>query len=303
MTFTLRQLRFLTALADAGSFRGGAEAACVTQPTMSSAIKELEHALGVQLVERRAQGAVLTQAGKETVRRAHRILAEADDLAYAVRAAGQPLSGPFRLGVIPTIAPFLLPNIFAGLEERYPQLDLTFREDVTERLYDDLRSGALDAAVIALPSTSPGVGAEAIFADEFLLAAPLDHPLLEKGHITPNDLPPQELLLLSDGHCLRDHVLSMCSESSRRAAPFAATSLQTLLHMAVHGMGVTLVPKLAVDAGATALDGLAVRRFDPPVIGREIGVAWREGSARREEVGLLAEFFAEQFAAPRTKAG
>ncbi len=295
MAVTLRQLSFLVTLADAGSFRAAAEAACVTQPSLSAAIKSLETSLGAQLVERNALGAKLTPAGEEAVRRARSILNEADDLSHAVGRAGRPLSGAFRLGIIPTIAPFVLPRSLSALAEAYPCLQLSVREDLTDRLFDAVRHGDLDAAMVGLPASAPHIVCQPVASDEFLLAAREGHPLLSAPKLTPDDVAGETLLLLGDGHCLREHVLAACSEPGRRA-PFAATSLHTLLLMAAQGMGLTLAPRIAVDADALAVPGLATRRFDPPLVGREIGLAWREGSARAEEVRLLASFFAELLA-------
>ncbi|WP_273144478.1 hydrogen peroxide-inducible genes activator [Oceanicaulis alexandrii] len=290
---TLRQLTFLSALAEHGSFSRAAEAAHVTQPTLSAGIKELETILGATLVERGARGAVLTPAGEAAVVRARIVLTEAEDLVHVARAAGEPLSGPFRLGVIPTIAPFLLPKVLPSLRTHYPKLELFLREDLTHRLVDALKDRRLDAALIALPYDAPGIETTGVLEDEFLFAATPDHPLAQRDTLSPDMLADEQLLLLEDGHCLRDHALAVCSASrpdtNDARSDFAATSLHTLVQMVKSGLGATLLPKLAIDAGLADRLDLAIRPFDPPVAGREIGVAWRKGSAREHEARMLAD--------------
>jgi LysR family hydrogen peroxide-inducible transcriptional activator len=290
---TLRQLTFLLALAEHGSFSRAAEAAHVTQPTLSAGIKELETILGATLVERGARGAVLTPAGEAAVARARIVLTEAEDLVHVARAAGEPLSGPFRLGVIPTIAPFLLPKALPSLRKHYPKLELFLREDLTHRLVDALKDRRLDAALIALPYDAPGIETTGLLEDEFLFAATPDHPLAKVDKLNPAMLADEPLLLLEDGHCLRDHALAVCSASkpdtNDARSDFAATSLHTLVQMVKSGLGATLLPKLAIDAGLADRLDLAIRPFDPPVAGREIGMAWRKGSAREHEARMLAD--------------
>jgi len=290
---TLRQLTFLLALAEQGSFSRAAEAAHVTQPTLSAGIKELEAILGATLVERGARGASLTPAGEAAVSRARIVLTEAEDLVHMARAAGEPLSGPFRLGVIPTIAPFLLPKALPSLRSQYPKLELFLREDLTHRLVEALKDRRLDAALIALPYDAPGIETTGLVEDEFLFASAPDHPLAQTEHLSPDMLSQEPLLLLEDGHCLRDHALSVCSASRPDAedarSDFAATSLHTLVQMVKSGLGATLLPRLAIDAGLADRLDLSIRSFDPPVAGREIGVAWRKGSARAHEAMMLAD--------------
>lgn len=290
---TLRQLTFLLALAEHGSFSRAAEAAHVTQPTLSAGIKELETILGATLVERGARGAALTPAGEAAVARARIVLTEAEDLVHVARAAGEPLSGPFRLGVIPTIAPFLLPKVLPSLRQGYPKLELFLREDQTHRLVDALKDRRLDAALIALPYEAPGIETTGLLEDEFLFASTPDHPLAQVETLNPAMLADEQLLLLEDGHCLRDHALAVCSasrpETNDARSDFAATSLHTLVQMVKSGLGATLLPKLAIDAGLADRLDLAIRPFDPPVAGREIGMAWRKGSAREHEARMLAD--------------
>ncbi|MEL6753500.1 MAG: hydrogen peroxide-inducible genes activator [Pseudomonadota bacterium] len=287
---TLRQLQFLDAVAREGSFSRAADATHVTQPTLSSAIKELEALLGVQLIERKARGASLTAAGEEVARRARNVLAETQDLVAAAHEAGEPLSSSFRLGAIPTIAPYVLPRILPSLREDYPDLKLFLREDTTDRLLDGVRARELDAALIALPWDAPGIEAEPLSDDEFLFIAPQSHPLAKKNGLAPDDLTDANVLLLEDGHCLRDHALSVCALPARgRSEEVSATSLQTLVHMVAGGLGVSLVPRLAADAGVTAGTDLALRPFTEPLIGRSVGIAWRAGSPRKTEAQMIGE--------------
>ncbi len=293
-TPTLRQLQFLVALRTEGSFVAGAERVGVTQPTLSAGIKELEAMLGQVLVERGRSGAILTLAGEEAADRAERALREVEDLVRVVRGAGRPLTGRFRLGAIPTIAPYVLPRALPFLKQRFPELQLSLREDLTARLIEALRTRALDAALIALPYPAPGLDAMVIADDEFLLLCPHDHPLATSERLSLEDLSSDELLLLADGHCMREHALSHCAAApSQRASEFGATSLQTLVQMVAGGLGVTFMPRIAADAGAAAGAAVTARAFDPPLIGRSIGVVWREGCPRAGEAQLLARVLGE----------
>lgn len=287
---SLRQLQFLIALRDEGSFVAAAEAVGVTQPTLSAGIKELEAALGAVLVERGRSGAALTVAGETAAAGAERALAEVNDLVWRTRAAGEPMSGVFRLGAIPTIAPFLLPRALPLLKQRFPKLQLHLREDLTPRLLEALRARALDAALIALPYEAAGIAVEPIVDDEFLFLCPGDHPLAKRNDLAPEQVNVDELLLLEDGHCLREHALSICHlPPGRRGADVAATSLHTLVQMVAGGMGVTLLPKIAADNGAATGASVSIRPFARPVIGRSIAVAWRCGGQREQEARMLAE--------------
>lgn len=286
---TLRQLQFLTAIRAQGSFVAAAEAVGVTQPTLSAGIKELESALGAVLVERGRAGATLTPAGEQAAERAARALSEVEELVRAVQAGGAPLSGPFRLGAIPTIAPFLLPRALAPLKRQFPQLRVLMREDLTARLMDGLRSRILDAAVIALPYAAHDIAFETVAEDEFFLVCPEGHALAARNDLAPEHLQGEDVLLLDDGHCLRDHAQSLCALApGRRQSEVGATSLHTLVHMVAGGMGVTLLPKLAADGAAAAGARVAVRPFSTPAIGRSIAIAWREGGPREAEARMLA---------------
>lgn len=287
---TLRQLQFLLAIKAEGSFVGAAEAVGVTQPTLSAGIKELEGALGAVLVERGRTGALLTPAGDEASECAARALGEVEEMVRSVRAGGKPFSGVFRLGAIPTIAPFLLPRALPHLKVRFPKLRLQMREDLTARLIEGLRTRTIDAAVIALPYVATGIATAAVAEDEFLFLCPAGHALAMRNDLSPEHLRDEDVLLLEDGHCLREHTLSVCKATpGRRSADVSATSLHTLVQMVAGGMGVTLLPRIAAEAGAAAGATVAIRPFAEPVMGRSIGVAWREGGPRELEARMLAD--------------
>jgi LysR family hydrogen peroxide-inducible transcriptional activator len=289
---TLRQMQYLRLLAEHGSFSRAADAAHVTQPTLSAGIQELEKILGAPLVDRARSGVILTAAGEETVRRAEAILTQTDDLVQAARAAGEPLAGRFRLGVIPTIAPFLLPKALPAIRDRFPRLRLFLREDLTQKLVAGLRSGALDAALIALPYDMSGLAFEHVEDDELLAALPANHAAAGQAKVRPEALEGDDLILLEDGHCLREHALAACGLNPPRAGGeenFAATSLPTLVQMVGSGLGVSLLPAMAVEAGLTDHVPVTVRPLAGDHPSREIVVAWRAGSSRAREGKLLAE--------------
>ena len=284
---SIRQLQFLVALADKGSVVAAADSVFVTQPSLSAGLKELEYILGVQLVERGRKGVKFTPAGKEAVNRARAILAASVDLKEQVQAASEPLTGSFRLGIIPTIAPFLPPESVPQVKKLYPKLRLYLREEQTARVIEGLKNHELDAGLIALPYEASGIETTELFDDEFLFICPKGHPLAEKPHLKPEDIDLNDLLLLEDGHCLRDHALSVCGSKGVGAEEVRATSLFTLVQMVAGGMGVSLIPKLAIDAGLS-LDGVVIREFSPKIAGRQIGIAWRKGSSRVKEAQILA---------------
>ncbi len=292
---TLRQLQYLQLLAEHGSFRAAAEAAHVTQPTLSAGLQELEKTLGAPLVDRARSGLILTAAGEEAVARARTILREAEDLVQAAQAAGQPLTGRFRLGVIPTIAPFLLPKALPAIRARFPKLRLFLREDLTHRLIASLRAGALDAALIALPYDMAGLDWAHVEEDELLAAVPANHPLTAQKRVRPEALEADELILLEDGHCLREHALAACGLAPPKPAEegFAATSLPTLVQMVGSGLGVSFLPAMAVESGLTDHVAVTVRPLDADHPTREIVVCWRAGSSRGREGRLLAETIRE----------
>ncbi|HVY33422.1 MAG TPA: hydrogen peroxide-inducible genes activator [Caulobacteraceae bacterium] len=289
---TLRQLQYLKLLAEHGSFSRAAEAAYVTQPTLSAGIHELERILGAPVVDRARSGVILTAVGEEAVRRAADILARAEDMVQAAKSAGQALTGRFRLGVIPTIAPFLLPKALPVLRERFPRLKLFLREDLTHRLIELLKAGALDAALIALPYDVAGLDYELVGEDELLAMAPANHPMSGQATATVSMLQ-EGLILLEDGHCLRDQALEVCGltppKASAEESLFAATSLHTLVQMVGSGLGVSLLPAMALEAGLADSAPVTVRPMAVGHPSRRIVVAWRAGSSRDVEGRLLAQ--------------
>ena len=292
---TLRQMQYLTLLAKHGSFSRAAEAAHCTQPTLSAGVQELEKILGAAMVDRNRSGVILTAAGAETVGRAQVILNQVEDLVQACRGAGAPLEGRLRLGVIPTIAPFLLPAALSALRAEYPRLRLFLREDLTHQLIADLKGGVLDAVLIALPYDTTGLDYARVSDDELLAIMPQGHPLADGDTVSADLLDREDLILLEDGHCLRAHALSVCGMEARRGMQeegFAATSLPTLVQMVGSGLGVSLLPAMAVAAGLDRTAQLCVRPLNPKLAGREIVIAWRAGSTRAAEGLLLAELFA-----------
>jgi LysR family hydrogen peroxide-inducible transcriptional activator len=290
---TLRQLQYLKLLAEHGSFGRAADAAHVTQPTLSAGVQELEKILGGPVVDRARSGVILTAVGEVALGKATTILNEAEEMVQSARNAGQPLTGRFRLGVIPTVAPFLLPKALPLLRARFPKLRLYLREDLTHRLIALLKAGQLDAALIALPYDMAGLAHAHVSDDELLAALPRSHPLAQETEAPPSALESDDLILLEDGHCLRDHALAACGLKPPKATgeeeAFAATSLPTLVQMVGSGLGVTFLPAMAVAAGLTEAADVAVMPLKADHPSREIVVAWRAGSSRAAEGKMLAE--------------
>ena len=247
---TLRQLQFLCALADEKSFSRAADVCNVTQPTLSSAIKEVEAILGVQLVEREARGASLTRAGEAAVERARAILSSAADLVAAAHQAGEPLTGHFHLGAIPTLAPYLLPRIVPEVRRNYPDLKLYLREAKTDDLLHNLHAGEVDAVLLALPYEIGDLAVFPLFEDNYQLAIQPDHPLAKCARLSGEDLTGVQMMLLEKGHCLQRHALSAFAPlGPQQDLTFEATSLPTLVAMVAEGLGATLLPDIAIDAG------------------------------------------------------
>ena len=286
---TFRQLEHLVLLADHGHFGRAAETCHVTQSTLSASIKELENVLEASLVDRTQRRVVLTPLGLEIVERARRILQEGKELAEAARADSEPLSGTLRMGVIPTIGPFLLPNMLLRLRRGYPALRLYLVEDLTARLVEGLHAGKLDVVLLALPYDCGDVERRALFQDPFKVAMPSDHPLTVRKTVDLEQFRYGGLLLLKEGHCLRDHALAACRWADRRQIEqVEATSLHTLVQMVDNGLGITLLPQLAIDGGILKGTTLTVLPTAGETPSREIGLVWRRGSGRRREFELLA---------------
>lgn len=295
---TIRQLQYLKLLATHQSFVAAAQAAYVSQPALSSGIAELEKTLGVKLVDRARGRVILTTIGEDTLERAHEILALTQDLVEAVDAVSRPLSGRFRMGVIPTIAPFLLPRALSEIKKNFAQLRLYLREDQTHNLIEKLKSGELDCAIIALPYDVSGLDFERISKDELLIAMPTNHRFVNQTSINPGLIQASEMILLEDGHCLREHARAACGWSQGRllneALGFAATSLATLIAMVEAGLGLAILPKIALESGLVKDAQIAIRPIQSEQAYREICVAWRQGSSRRIEARLIAQSLREQ---------
>jgi LysR family hydrogen peroxide-inducible transcriptional activator len=298
---SLRQLRYLTALAEAGNFRRAAAACNVTQPALSTQVQLLEEGLGVSLVERGRRGAVMTAAGEEVVRRGRAILEDVAAIEDYARGMRDPFTGPLRLGVIPTIGPYLLPDLMPDLNRRYPALQLFMREEQTERLLDSLREGRLDLALLALPVPGDDLESAVLFEDRFLVAAPPGHPFAKADTVDLGALTDESLLLLEDGHCLRDQALAVCAlDGPVNEGDFRATSLATLIQMVASGLGVTLLPEMARRREAGTDGRLTIRPLTPPEPGRQIGLLWRRTSGRKAEFRELAGVISEVRAAQLT---
>ena len=292
---TLRQLRYLTALSEHRHFGRAAEECLVTQSTLSAGIQELESLLNCALVERSRRQVVLTPTGLAVAERARRLLLDAQDLVDAVRAADAPLTGTLRLGVIPTIAPYLLPRVLPALHAAYPHLRLILREDLSARLAEGLKAGDLDLLLLALPWPIDGVEEMTLSDDPFLLVLPATNPLAEKEPIAWEDIPMAEMLLMEEGHCLRDHALAACRMAGikGRQNGLYGTSLQTIVQMVAGGLGMTFLPEMAVEAGALAGTGLVARRLSDTGAKRQIGLVWRASSPRAAEMRRLGAWFAK----------
>jgi len=290
---SIRHLRHLMALRDHGHFGRAAEACHVTQSTLSASIKELESVLQASLVDRTKRRVILTPVGIETVERARRILKEVEDLVNFATASREPLSGIIRMGTIPTVGPYLLPKVLPSLRETYSSLKLYLVEDLTHRLIDSLHRGQLDVVLLALPYDCGAAETVILFDDPFVVGLPRSHPLAKQVNIKPQRLWRENLLLLKDGHCLRDHALAACHLADRRLV-FEATSLPTLVQMVDNGLGTTLLPVLAINAGLLIGTNLVTRPLlgDKPM--RKIGLIWRDHTARRKEFCLLAKELSER---------
>jgi len=279
MRITLRQLRYLDALATEGHFGRAADRVSVSQPALSAQIRELEEALGCQLIERASSGARLTTAGREIVGRGRRILAEVGDLETFARAAADPEAGSLRLGIIPSIGPYLLPKLLSALAEAFPALKVGIRETVTATLVGELQDGGLDLIIASLPLGDPSFVEVPVFTDAFLLAMPAVGPLSFGAFDRAADIPTETLLLLEDGHCLRDQTLASCGAlDARRLTRAGVTSLATILQLVAAGQGITLLPELFLAATPLDAGRVRLRRFSDPEPHRTIGLAWRRSS-------------------------
>lgn len=287
----LRDLQYLVAVAEHRHFGRAAEECYVSQPTLSTQLKKLEAELGIELVERNRGHILLTEAGERIVDRARAVLRETDQIRDIARQANDPGTGTIRLGLFPTLAPYLLPHVVPNLHAVFPKLELLLVEEKTEILLERLRTGELDVGIMALPVGDDRLHSEPLFIEEFVLAVPSDHRLAaSKEPVDPAVLAGEHVLLLEEGHCLRDQALAVCSlAGASERGGFRATSLETLRQMVAAGVGVTLLPELAVHAPVPASPDVALVRFTDPAPRRQIAMFWRETSGYRELLPQLAE--------------
>ena len=287
---TLKQLQYLVALHEHGHFGKAAEASFVSQSTLSAGLRDLEGLLGVTLVERTKRNVRFTPLGNAVVAKAHRILREAEELSELVQSSGQPLAGEVRMSVIPTIAPFLLPRMLPRLRRERPSLKLYLREETSAAAMESLQHGRADCVLLALPYPTGEVEKETIELDALFVAFPKDDPRGLPEEILPELIDEHRLLLLEDGHCLKEHALAACNRPELRAsATMIGTSLHTLVQMVDNGLGLTMLPEMAVDAGILNGTDVVARPLSSPMANREIALVWRRNSPRGDEFRMLAE--------------
>lgn len=300
----LRDLQYLVAVAEHRHFGRAAEACFATQPTLSTQIRKLEEQLGVQIFERQPRKILLTRAGEAIIERARRALREIEAIRELARAAGDPESGPIRLGLFPTLGPYLLPHAVPALHRRFPRLQLLLVEEKTEELLAMLERGELDAAVLALPIHDDSMAVKELFEEPFVLALPREQDAEFGAAVAAADLRSREVLLLEEGHCLRDQALSVCAMGgATERAGFRATSLETLRQMVAANVGLTLLPLLAVLPPVPANQQVALRRFADPQPTRRLGLVWRRSDARETLMSSLAEVLTEAAGSVLARAG
>lgn len=287
---SVRQLRYLEALAQCCHFGKAAERCRISQPALSMQIKALEDELGLMLIERKPGGVVLTPKGEEVLRRAEDILSRLEDLSEYAQIHEKPLTGPLKFGVIPTIGPYVLPSLLSAVTEQFPALQLMVRESQTAHLVADLLEYRLDLALLALPLGEDRLDEMPLGVDEFVLVVPQGHALAKRTSIGQEQLAGTNMLLLEEGHCLRDQALSFCTMIGKDGiSEFGATSLATLVGLVVGGHGVTLLPQMAVPAEISSRTDIATIAFAEPKPERVVGLVWRKNSPRAREFELFGE--------------
>ncbi|MGJ8688931.1 MAG: hydrogen peroxide-inducible genes activator [Gammaproteobacteria bacterium] len=296
---TTKQLRYFVALAQIGHFGKAADACFVSQPAFSVAIRELENTLNIQLVDRTNKNVTVTSLGREIAAQARLVLRDLEELVDIAQGNQLPLTGQLKLGVIPTIAPFLLPRLLPALRKSYPDLKLYLKEDLTDRVYASLMDGDLDLILIALPYELRNVTEMQLFRDHFYLAHQAKSTLVDPTHHQVSELPEDSILLLEDGHCMRDHALSACSiKNADKVSKITATSLLTLVQMVDADLGVTYLPEMAIGSSL-----LRNTRIKTTLLGaesyRDIGLVWRKASTRSEEFEILGRFIKENYQASK----
>jgi LysR family hydrogen peroxide-inducible transcriptional activator len=294
MDLKLKDLRYLVALADQRHFGRAAARCYVSQPTLSAQLKKLEESLGVQLIERTPNNVTLTAAGEEIVARARRIVEASDEVVALARTQRDPLGGRLRVALLPTIGPYLLPHVTPLIRKSLPRLELRLYEYQTAPMLEKLHAGELDLGILALPVDLAGLEARELYREPFVVALPERSPLAAKDSVRVADLKGETLLLLEEGHCLRDQALEVCSRAGvRDPQDFRATSLETLRQMVATGAGVTLLPELAVRGAYRSARGVLLKPFAKPVPVRRIGALWRKSTARRDAIDAVCKLIAE----------
>ena len=293
-----RQLQYIVAVAETLGFHKAAQRCHVSQPTLSAQVQQLEDVLGVQLFERDRRRVLLTAAGAVVVAHARRVLLEINDMFAAAKELTEPHSGTYRIGVIPTLAPYLLPDVVPAVRTRFPKLQLVFREQKTDAIAADLREGRLDAGLLALEADIGEWASGRVVSDRFVVALPHGHPLARKKSVAASDLEDQKVLLLDEGHCFRTQALSVCDRAGTKETELRATSLSTLAQMVSSGLGITLLPQIAV-AVENRRGQLQVRPFTSPAPQRTIALIWRPQSPFAATFRELADVFRSAVQAPR----
>jgi LysR family hydrogen peroxide-inducible transcriptional activator len=284
----LKDLRYLVAVADARHFGRAAERCFVSQPTLSTQLKKLEDYLGVQLIERQPKRVTLTAAGEEIVARARRILDASDEVVTLARTHRDPLAGALRIAMLPTIGPYLLPGVAREIRKALPRLDLRLYEYTTAAMLTKLRAGEIDLGILAMPVDLDGLEARGLYDEVFTVAVPASHPLAKRATLRVQDIQDETLLLLEDGHCLRDQALALCSRVGvHEKQDFRATSLETLRQMVATGAGITLLPELATLGAYRHARGVVVVPFARPAPVRKIGAVWRKSTARLAAINAV----------------
>jgi LysR family transcriptional regulator, hydrogen peroxide-inducible genes activator len=286
----LKDLRYLVAVADTRHFGRAAEKCFVSQPTLSAQLRKLEEYLGIQLIERRPRRVTLTEAGEDIAQRARSMLEGGDAIVTMALTRRDPLAGQLRLALLPTIGPYLLPQVALKIRKALPRLDLLLYEYQTNALLEHLHNGEIDVGILALPVHGDGLVARELYQEPFVAALPANHRLADRARVRAEDLKGETLLLLEDGHCLRDQALAVCSRSgAQEKQDFRATSIETLRQMVATGAGVTLLPELASIGGYGNTKGLVVRPFAKPVPTRSIGAVWRKSTARAVAIEAVCD--------------
>ena len=294
---SIKQLKYACAVAENRHFSKAAAVCHVTQSTLSAAIQELESQLGIKIFERNKKSVLITTLGEKLLAQARIILGDVADFIALAQVHGTPLSGDLRLGVIPTIGHFLLPPILSEMRRRFDKLKLFLKEEMSAQLLQQLQQGQLDLIILAFPYLLPDMETVSLFKDEFLLCLPPGHALEKSPRVRHQQLRGQNLLLLEEGHCLRDHALEACKlESADADLVYQGTSLHTLVQMVANGLGMTLLPAMSIEADVLGDTQLQLRHFSNENVSREIGMAWRKTDPRRDDYLLLAEFVKENFA-------